>query len=257
MCNATSIHLPDHSTKIISGTIFISLKPSNNRPVVKRKYTYPVLLSLLFTLANALPRKGPKEALEGLANKPPFDAIIVPGTPYNGNNWDSVMKARVLWSYILYRGGYTLNIIYSGGAVYSPWKESKIMGLFGEALGIPSRNIFCDTLAQHSTENVYYSYLLARKLGFKHIALATDPFQSWMLRSFTRKRFCSPIDHLPIIKDSLKAYQNLNPKVNAASARVENWSSIKDQQTFYKRFLGTLGKNIDWKKHRNGKVESL
>jgi len=167
------------------------------------------------------------------------------------------MKARVLWSYILYRGGYTRNIIYSGAAVYSPWKEAKIMGLFAEALGIPSRHIFCDTLATHSTENVYYSYLLARKLGFKHIALATDPFQSRMLRSFTHKRFSSPIDHLPIVKDSLLRYRNLNPKVDATSAREKNWSSLKDQQSFYKRFLGTLGKNIDWKKYRNGKVESL
>lgn len=69
------------------------------------------------------------------------------------------------------------NIIYSGGAVYSPYKESVIMGLFGQKLGIPSKNTFYDTLARHSTENVYYSYLLAKEIGFKSIALGADPFQ--------------------------------------------------------------------------------
>ena len=82
-------------------------------------------------------------------------AIIVPGIPFNNGNWDSVMKGRVLWSYVLYKNGYTKNVIYSGSAVYSPYFEAVIMGLYAEQLGIPREHIFCETKARHSTENVY------------------------------------------------------------------------------------------------------
>ncbi len=183
--------------------------------------------------------------------------MIIPGVPFNGKNWDSVMKARVLWSYVLYRNGYAKNIIYSGTAVYTPYCEARVMGLYGKALGIPGKHIFYDTIAKHSTENVYYSYLLAKKNGFKSIALATDPFQSFMLRGFTRKRFGSPIYHIPFIVDSLSAYNGLNPVINPSAARVENWSSIKEKQSFSTRLNGTLGRSINWKNHKGGKVEPL
>jgi len=127
-------------------------------------------------------KKVPAKDLAIAGNVKPFDVIIVPGVPFKNGNWDSVMKARVLWSYILYKDGYTKNIIYSGSAVYSPYYEGIIMGLYAEQLGIPKSHIFYETKANHSTENVYYSYLLAQQEGFKSIALASDPFQSSLLR---------------------------------------------------------------------------
>ena len=138
------------------------------------------------------PRKGPARDYKQAAVSIPFDAVIIPGIPYNGLGWDSVMKARVLWSWILYKNGYAKNIIYSGGAVYTHYKEALIMGLYAQKLGIPKEHIFYDTLAKHSTENVYYSYLLAKRLGFKTLALGTDPFQSFMLRGFTRNGLHHP-----------------------------------------------------------------
>lgn len=189
----------------------------------------------------------------------PFDAIIVPGVPFNGQRWDSVMKQRVLWSYILYKNGYTRNIIYSGSDVYTPYYEARIMGLYGQALGIPAEHIFYDTAAEHSTENVYYSYLVAKKHGFKSLALATDPFQSSMLRSFTKRRFASPIYHLPIERDSLLRYNSLDPKIRPASAksRDKDWESIMDRQSFFRRLMGTLGRAIKWKQYPNGRVPAL
>lgn len=190
-------------------------------------------------------------------NIQPFDAVIVPGVPFENGSWDSVMKARVLWSWILYKNGIVKNIIYSGGAVYSPYKEAVIMGLYGRKLGIPKDNIFYDTLAQHSTENVYYSYLLAKKLGFKSIALATDPFQSFMLRGFTRKRFGSPIYHIPFVTDSIAAYNHNNPRINPRSARVDSFRSITQKQPFLKRLRGTLGRDINWSQYEGGKLQPL
>jgi uncharacterized SAM-binding protein YcdF (DUF218 family) len=223
---------------------------------LKTKYCLLILL-LLSAMSGALARKGPGKALQKAAGLIPFDAVIIPGVPYNGRSWDSVMKARVLWSFILYKNGYVRNIIYSGGAVYTPYYEAKIMGLYARALGIPARNIFYDTAARHSTENVYYSYLLARKLGFKTIALGTDPFQSFMLHGFTRRRFGSPIYHLPFIIDSLAVYNSARPVINPASAKAANWTSLKDQQSALQRFRGTIGRTINWGKYPGGRVPAL
>ena len=87
------------------------------------------------------------------------------------------MRYRVLWSKFLIDKGYANNVIYSGSAVYSPFVESKIMALYGKELGIPEQNIFTEEKAEHSTENLFYSYEIAKQMGFIKIALATDPFQ--------------------------------------------------------------------------------
>src|ERR1043165_6361166 len=213
-----------------------------------------LMCSFLMLAACLTPRKGPRKAYYQAASIVPFDAIIVPGVPYNGQNWDSVMKARVLWSYILYKNRYARNIIYSGGAVYTPYYEAKVMGLYAQALGVPASHIFYDTAARHSTENVYFSYLLARKLAFKTIALATDPFQSFMLHGFTRRRFGTPVYHLPFVVDSLSAYNSARPIIDGTSAKAVNWISIRRQESFGKRLMGTLGRTIDWGKYPGGKL---
>ena len=212
------------------------------------------LLQLIGCLSS---KKTSVRDLAKIENIKPLDAIIVPGIPFNNGNWDSVMKARVLWSYILYKNGYTRNVIYSGSAVYSPYYEGIIMGLYAEQLGIPRAHIFYETKARHSTENIYYSYLLAREQGFKSIGLASDPFQSSLLRSFTRKRFETHIWHLPMITDSLKAYNHLTPTIDPTSAFANNFISIAESESFWKRLRGTMGKGIDWKQYPDRKVPKL
>lgn len=212
---------------------------------------------IMYLFGCVTPKKGPRKAFAHAAKLVPFDAIIVPGVPFNNGAWDSVMKARVLWSYILYKHGYAKNIIYSGAAVYSPYKEAVIMGLYAQKLGIPKEHIFYDTQARHSTENVYYSYLIAKKKGFKKLALATDPFQSFLLKGFTRKRFSTPIYHLPFVTDSLAAYNHLNPQINPISAKVENFTPITEKESFWQRVRGTMGKDIRWSQYKNGKLAPL
>ncbi|XZF15547.1 YdcF family protein [Chitinophagaceae bacterium MMS25-I14] len=216
------------------------------------------IFSSLYSCKLLVPRKGPRKAYARAAACKPFDAIIIPGTPFINGHWDSVMKARVIWSWILYKNGYTSNIIYSGAAVYSPYKEAIIMGLYAQQLGIPAEHIFYDTLARHSTENVFYSYLVARKLGFKTIALATDPFQSWLLKGFLRKRFGSCIYRLPFITDSLAAYSSITPVINPATAKApKGWISITRKESFFKRFKGTLGRDIKWADYEHRRLPPL
>ena len=217
------------------------------------------LTTALFEFGCIFYKKRPKRLLKEAVDKGyVFDVLIVPGVPFKNNKWDSIMKGRVIWSYILYKNGLAKNIIYSGNAVYSPHYEAKIMGLYAIQLGIPVANIFYDTLAEHSTENIYYSYGIARKQGFKTIALATDPFQSSMLKSFTRKRFGTPIIHLPFVIDSLKKYNNLDPVINASSAKTDDsFNALPNRKSFWKRFKGTIGKDIPWDQYPERIVPKL
>jgi hypothetical protein len=218
-----------------------------------------ILMSILIQLGCISYKKRPRRLFrEVVEQKRSFDVIIVPGVPFYKDTWDSTMKARVLWSYVLYKEGYAKNIIYSGGAVYSPYYEAKIMGLYAQQLGVKAEHIFYDTLAEHSTENVYYSYELARRLGFKTIALATDPGQSSLLKRFTRKRFGTPITHIPFVIDTLSAYNHLEPVIDPAPAlRADSFTSIISRENFWKRLRGTIGKNIPWQNKETRKADSL
>jgi uncharacterized SAM-binding protein YcdF (DUF218 family) len=176
--------------------------------------------------------------------KKPYDAIIVTGIPYDSadGKWSDIMKMRVYWSLFLYQNGVANNIIYSGAAVYTPYVESKIMAMYGEALGISKKNIFIEDKAEHSAENLYYSYHLGKRLGFKKIAVATDPIQLSLLRTFPRKMNID-VDFIPIVFDKLKVMKMEDVSIEAEKARIEDFVSLVDRETKWKRLMGTLGKN--------------
>ena len=178
-----------------------------------------------------------------------YDVIIVPGVPFENGQWDRVMKGRVYWSKYLYDKGIAKNIIYSGGAVYSPYYEGKIMALYAEALGIPKAHIYTETMAEHSTENIYYSYKLAKKLGFNRIALASDPFQTKLLRKFIRKKVDPAIPVIPFVADTLKVIEPgmIDPVIDYQQAFKKDFISITQREGLHKRWRGTRGRNVDMK----------
>lgn len=172
----------------------------------------------------------------------PFDVIIVPGVPFK-DKWSDIMKARVLWADYLFKKGIAKNIIFSGGAVYSPYFEGRIMSLYAKELGIPEANIFEEIKAEHSTENLYYSYQLAKTKGFKRIALATDPFQNLMLWRF--KNEVDPnIERIPIVFKIIKKLPEKEVKIDPTSAKRDDFVSLVKRESFWERFKGTLGRKI-------------
>ena len=177
--------------------------------------------------------------------KKPYDVIIVPGFPFDSirGKWDTLMKSRVYWSYYLYKKRIASNIIYSGSSVYTPYIESKIMAMYGKAIGIPEKHIFTEEQAEHSTENIYYSYQLAQKMGFNKIAIATDPLQSLLLISFCKKKGLS----LDIVQDSLLTLSLKDVCIDQEEAKADNFVSILERESKIKRFKGTLGLNISKK----------
>jgi uncharacterized SAM-binding protein YcdF (DUF218 family) len=207
---------------------------------------YFLLIILLSLNSCTFSKKACRELLED-AMKKKYDVVIVPGVPFENGKWSYVMKGRVYWSKYLYDKGITKNVIYSGAAVYSPYYESKIMALYAEKIGIQKENIFIDTLAQHSTENVYYSYKKARSLGFERIALASDPFQTKMLKRFTRKIVSPYVGLIPFDADTLLAMQPemIDPEIDYQKAFVKDFISLPQRKNFLERFKGTEGKDID------------
>lgn len=193
--------------------------------------------------------KSPEKFYEKNIPHAPFDAIVVPGVPFD-SAWSRTMKGRVLWSYHLYRRGYTHNVIYSGSAVYSPYVESRIMAAYGEALGIPAEHIFTEENAEHSTENLAYSVGLAKAMGFDTIALATDPFQNNMLRTYART-IKHPIYFVPFLEDTLAVlYQDIEVEIDPSPAFRSDFVALPDRESWFKRTLGTMGLRVK-KQYKN------
>jgi uncharacterized SAM-binding protein YcdF (DUF218 family) len=153
------------------------------------------------------------------------------------------MKMRIFWAKHLYDSGFTKNIIFSGSSVYSPYVEGIVMKIMADSLGIPEENTFSETKAEHSTENVYYSWKMARDLGFTKIALASDPFQAGLLRSFIRK-YCPGMKAVPIMFDVVDMDELKLPKINPSAAYVDNFTPITQRETFWQRMKGTMGKRV-------------
>lgn len=206
-----------------------------------------LLLCLLGLSACSFTNKSALRLLKKAGAGPPYDIIVVPGVPFEDSTWSQVMKIRILWSKYLYDRGIARNVMYSGSAVYTPYYEAHIMGLYGEALGIPKDRIFVETKAEHSTENIYYGFKKAQKLGFKRIALASDPFQTKMLRSFTRKKVSREVGMIPMVFDTVRVMEQglVAPAIDFRQAFKPDFIALPERESFWQRFRGTQGKNLD------------
>ncbi|MFT5021331.1 MAG: hypothetical protein ACI9CU_002740, partial [Polaribacter sp.] len=83
-------------------------------------------------------------------------------------------------------------------------------------------------------------------LGFENIAVATDPFQSKMVKSFAKRKKLD-VAFVPVIFDTIHAYYNdVNISIDPTWAEVENFVSLPERESFWKRFAGTMGKNLKY-----------
>lgn len=174
----------------------------------------------------------------------PFDVIIVPGIPYDKDKTSSIMKMRVYWAKLLYDSAIAKNIIFSGSSVYTPYVEGVVLKIISDSLGIPGEHTFAETKAEHSTENVYYSWRLAQSLGFERIALATDPFQARMLQGFIKKH-TPGVAIVPVVFSMMDHVKDKElPEINANTAFVSDFVSIKKRESWWQRMRGTFGKRV-------------
>jgi len=174
----------------------------------------------------------------------PIDIAIVPGLPLYNGKWDTLLKTRILWAKFLYKRGYVSNILFSGNAVYTPWTEGPSMALYAEQLGIPKENIFIDTIAEHSTENLFYGYQLAKQKGFRTVCVSSDPFQCRFLKKFAKKNFEDTIYFLPVNYDSIRNEMKIELVIDSVATKKHNFIPIEKRLNYRQRMKGTRGKNI-------------
>lgn len=204
------------------------------------------IVAVLAILVSSCLNRSASHSFERFSVNGPYDAIIVPGVPFENGEWSEVMKMRVHWAVHLYNQGMAKNIIFSGSAVYSPYVEAKIMALYAEQLGVDQSNIYTEERAEHSAENLYYSYRIAKDNNLKKIALATDPFQGSYLRGFAKKIKLDDIGFLPIVFDTLGTLDLTTPTIDPTTAYVENFEAITERENTLVRFQGTMGKYIKY-----------
>lgn len=174
----------------------------------------------------------------------PIDVVIVPGCPLNKGEWDMLLRARVLWGDYLYKQGIASNVLFSGSAVYTPWMEGPSMALYADKLGISREHILVDSLAEHSTENLFYGYQLAKQKGYKTIAVATDPIQCKMLKRFARRNFNEKIYFIPIVFDSIKSKMETKVSIDTNLTKRANFVSLPNRESYKERLGGTRGRHI-------------
>lgn len=172
-----------------------------------------------------------------------YDAIIVPGYPYNPNGkMNAIYKMRLHWAYELYTKGIAKNIITSGGAVHSPYVESQIFGLYLEKMGVNPDHLIIEDRAEHSLENVFYSLELANELGFEKVAVATDLFQSGMIQFLGRKHNLK-VDYLPANIGFVisKRWNSFQGTIDYCLAYVDEFTPLKERESKKERMEGTRG----------------
>ena len=225
---------------------------------------FPILIGLSFcAILNScayFSRKyytNPEQLYDSLTATDRYDAIIVPGFPHFKDSTTLVIYQRVNWAVYLYQKGITQNIIFSGGAVHTPFVESKIMALYAEKMGVPPEHIFIEDQAEHSTENVYYSSRLGMRNGFERFAVATDVVQSSFLYSINNHRFEMEVDFLPIVMDSLNKYAQALPYIAQDSALQVDFVPLKERESFLKRLWGTRGQQVKKKLKAERKAAKL
>jgi uncharacterized SAM-binding protein YcdF (DUF218 family) len=126
------------------------------------------------------------------------------------------------------------NIIFSGSAVHTPYVEGLSMKIMADSMGIPNENTFVESLAEHSSENVDFGIRLAHKLGFKKIAVATDPFQSHFIKRFLEA--CKiKVALVPFPLQMMPLYHKRTvPRIDASDAFVKNFVHIQKRETAMK-----------------------
>lgn len=223
----------------------IAEKDMNKRlkEILRSVLYFHVFVALALVLTQCSFTKYAERSYARAEKEKPYDVIIVPGVPYEKATTTSVMTLRLYWAKHLYDSGFTKNIIFSGSSVYTHFVEGIAMKIMADSLGIPSDHTFYETRAEHSTENVYFSWKMAKEKGFEKIAIATDPYQAAMLRRFIR-RYTPGVKAVPIVFSKLDIDDRSLPKIDTTAAYVHNFVSITERESFWERFRGTLGKRV-------------
>jgi len=188
-----------------------------------------IILFLISVLASCNLEKKSTRAYNRAMKHAPYDVIIVPGYQYITDTSDRnriLLNVRLFWAKELYDKGIAKNIIFSGSSVHTAYAEGELMKLYAKALGIPEKHVFVENKALHTTQNLSYSYRMAKKMGFKKMAVATDPYQFSYTSIFAWMK-APGAKMLPFPLDAIKTYIKPLPDIDISSVRIKDFVPLK------------------------------
>jgi uncharacterized SAM-binding protein YcdF (DUF218 family) len=154
----------------------------------------------------------------------PFDAIIVPGYPFRIEKNRILFAVRLHFAKELYDKGLAKNIIFSGAAVQTPYIEGQIMKIMADSLGIPPAHTFVESEALHSNQNALLGTRMAHKMGFRKVAIATDPYQfSYM--TMLLKFFAPKTGILTFYPSQMPQYDKPLPAIDTTAYFIKDFIS--------------------------------
>lgn len=143
------------------------------------------------------------------------EVIVVLGSPSTATGKTSIIqKSRVNKGIALYQQGLAKKLLFTGGAAWNEFVESKTMKRYAIEKGIPDAAILIETKSNNTDENAKFSYQILKKLGFSKVIVVTSPFHT-RRGGFLYKRFplevqtaVAPYPYKLRIKDYVMAIAN-------------------------------------------------
>lgn len=161
-------------------------------------------------------------------SKAPFDAVIVPGYPFDAASNSILFNVRMFFAKELYDKGIARNIIFSGAATHTHFIEAEIMKTFADSLGIPSKHTFAEPRALHSNQNALYGKKFAKELGFKNVVVATDPYQfSYM--TLLLKIYTPRMGIVSFLPKEMPIYNKDLPTIDTSRLIVPDFVPLKNR----------------------------
>jgi hypothetical protein len=148
-----------------------------------------------------------------------FDAVIVLGCPSKDDGSPTLCQlGRALQASLLWDQGVVQHFITSGGAVHTPYVEAEAIAQLMVAAGVPPDRIYLDPNALHTDENVYNGLQIAKKQGWKELAILSDrghsSFGCEFMTSFGERCAALSVD-----RDAVKArHQQLHERIQPLRA---------------------------------------
>jgi uncharacterized SAM-binding protein YcdF (DUF218 family) len=150
-----------------------------------------LIIFLWVLIVNVGVRLGFKKA--GPNNGQKRDCLILLGYPARKDGTLSpVLRERIRKAAGLYHQGVARFIICSGGAVTNQQVEAEVMAQALVAVGVSKSNIFEETLARGTFENLANSKQIMREKGLLTAVIVSSP---WHLRKASSYAFTLEIDH--------------------------------------------------------------
>jgi uncharacterized SAM-binding protein YcdF (DUF218 family) len=124
--------------------------------------------------------------------------VLVLGYPTNDDgSLHPLQQMRVETGVSAYRKLECQSLMFSGGAVSSPYIEAETMAAFARQLGVPSRDIIVENRARNTWENIGCSLPYLKNYG--SIVIASDILHAKRARRYLCRQKSTLCNHIEII----------------------------------------------------------